>query len=227
MFHYISHWVWVTDLGPVGRWSATMFKSPLRKLVRFFQKSRDGWKAKCQKAKTLNKRLATQARAVQKSRDAWRRKAESAERELRDLRQVGGIAKKHRRRLRRLISRRRRGRRPIRTSSGTSMAEERIRHFLRLVLDAACSFRGARCGHGFVERLRAAVRAASGGEYGTNVAASGRAVRTAASQGGGRRLGLDPRSHRAVGHREMFADRRLSLCRRGTRQAGVRWNTAT
>ena len=39
----------------------TMFKSPLRKLVRFFQKSRDGWKAKCQKAKTLNKRLATQA----------------------------------------------------------------------------------------------------------------------------------------------------------------------
>lgn len=67
----------------------TMFKSPLRKLVRFFQKSRDGWKAKCQKAKTLNKRLATQARAVQKSRDAWRRKAESAERELRDLRQVG------------------------------------------------------------------------------------------------------------------------------------------
>jgi lipopolysaccharide export system protein LptC len=67
----------------------TMFKSPVRKLVKFFRKSRDGWKAKCQEAKTLNKRLATQVRAVEKSRAAWRRKAELAERELRDMRQAG------------------------------------------------------------------------------------------------------------------------------------------
>jgi hypothetical protein len=66
-----------------------MFKSPVRKLVKFFRKSRDGWKAKCQEAKTLNKRLATQVRAVQRSRDAWRRKAESAERALQDLKQAG------------------------------------------------------------------------------------------------------------------------------------------
>ena len=38
-----------------------MFKSPVRKLVKFFRKSRA----------------------------AWRRKAESAERELRDMKQVG------------------------------------------------------------------------------------------------------------------------------------------
>jgi hypothetical protein len=65
-----------------------MLKSPMRKLVKFFRKSRDGWKAKCQEAKTLNKRLATQVRAVEKSRAVWRRKAESAERELREIMQV-------------------------------------------------------------------------------------------------------------------------------------------
>jgi hypothetical protein len=72
-----------------------MFKSPMRKLVKFFRKSRDSWKAKCLEAKTLNKRLATQVRAVEKSRAAWRRKAESAERELRDRRQAGESLKKN------------------------------------------------------------------------------------------------------------------------------------
>jgi hypothetical protein len=65
-----------------------MFKSPMRKLVKFFRKSRDGWKAKCQEAKKLNKRLATQVRAVEKSRAAWRGKAESAERELWEMKQA-------------------------------------------------------------------------------------------------------------------------------------------
>jgi len=64
-----------------------MFKSPVPKLVKFFEKSRNGWKSKCQQAKTRNKRLATQTRAVEKSRDAWRQRAELAEGELRDLRQ--------------------------------------------------------------------------------------------------------------------------------------------
>jgi len=64
-----------------------MFKSPVAKLLKFFQKSRNGWKAKCQQAKERNKHLATQTRAVEKSRAAWRRKAEFAQRELRELRQ--------------------------------------------------------------------------------------------------------------------------------------------
>ena len=57
----------------------------MRKLVRFFQKSRDGWKAKCQEARAANKRLANQTRAVERSRACWREKAESAQRELREL----------------------------------------------------------------------------------------------------------------------------------------------
>ena len=51
---------------------ATMFTSPLRKLVRFFQKSRDAWKAKCQEAKKNCKKLSNQTRAVEKSRDHWK-----------------------------------------------------------------------------------------------------------------------------------------------------------
>jgi hypothetical protein len=64
-----------------------MFKSPVAKLVKFFERSRDGWKAKCQTAKSRSKHWATQARAVERSRDAWRVKAESAVRELRQLKQ--------------------------------------------------------------------------------------------------------------------------------------------
>jgi hypothetical protein len=62
-----------------------MFKSPVAKLLRFFEKSRNNWKAKCQEAKERNKRLRTQTRAVEKSRAVWRERAELAENELRDL----------------------------------------------------------------------------------------------------------------------------------------------
>lgn len=73
----------------VNPWSMerAMFKSPTAKLLKFFEKSRNGWKTKCQRAKERNKRLATQARAVEKSRLVWRQRAELAERELLDLRQ--------------------------------------------------------------------------------------------------------------------------------------------
>lgn len=64
-----------------------MFKSPVAKLLKFFERSRDGWKGKCQTAKSQTKHWANQARAVERSRDVWRNKAEQAERELRQLRQ--------------------------------------------------------------------------------------------------------------------------------------------
>jgi len=35
---------------------AKTFTTPLRKLARFFQRSRDGWKAKCQEAKRACKK---------------------------------------------------------------------------------------------------------------------------------------------------------------------------
>lgn len=62
-----------------------MFKSPVPKLVVFFEKSRNRWKAKCQKAKHQNKLLANQTRAVEKSREDWRRKATEAEERIREL----------------------------------------------------------------------------------------------------------------------------------------------
>ena len=62
-----------------------MFKSPWKKLVRFFEKSRDGWKRKCQQAKRDVQRWTNQARAVARSRDEWRRRAEASGHELEAL----------------------------------------------------------------------------------------------------------------------------------------------
>lgn len=64
-----------------------MFKSPARKLVTFFEKSRNGWKRKCQASRARCKYWANQARAVAKSRDEWRHKAEASVHELQGLRQ--------------------------------------------------------------------------------------------------------------------------------------------
>jgi hypothetical protein len=61
------------------------FTSPLRKLVRFFQRSRDHWKAKCQRAKEQCKRLSNQVRAVEKSREHWRTIAQQAQASLQEL----------------------------------------------------------------------------------------------------------------------------------------------
>ena len=56
-------------------------KSPVRKLVVFFQNSRDQWKAKHHELKTRLKIGQNQVRAVERSRENWRRRAEAAERE--------------------------------------------------------------------------------------------------------------------------------------------------
>jgi predicted nucleic acid-binding Zn-ribbon protein len=63
----------------------TMFKSPIGKLVKFFERSRDRWKAKCLDAKHENKLLSNQARAVMKSRESWKRKAKEAQLQVRKL----------------------------------------------------------------------------------------------------------------------------------------------
>lgn len=64
-----------------------MFKSPVRKLVAFFEKSRNGWKEKCRAAKSQSKYWANQARAAMRSREEWRQKAERSACELEQLRQ--------------------------------------------------------------------------------------------------------------------------------------------
>ena len=71
------------------------FKSPMGKLVKFFQASRDGWKRKHQEAKRKIKRMSNQVRAVERSREHWkekakreRQRAQRLERELDALKSV-------------------------------------------------------------------------------------------------------------------------------------------
>ncbi len=63
------------------------YKSPLRKLLRFFESSRDGWKRKCKEGKVTVKRLANRVRSLQKSRDQWKEQSGRQREELRQLRQ--------------------------------------------------------------------------------------------------------------------------------------------
>lgn len=62
------------------------YRSPVRKLARFFEGSRNTWKAKCLKAKTHVKRLTNGVQALQKSRDRWKTLAKQYRQELRQLR---------------------------------------------------------------------------------------------------------------------------------------------
>ena len=68
--------------------STSEFKSPLKKLVSFFEKSRDNWKAKYIAKRDQAILLANQVRAVEKSREFWRTIAEEAKRELDELKQA-------------------------------------------------------------------------------------------------------------------------------------------
>jgi chromosome segregation ATPase len=61
------------------------WKSPLRKLVKFFQGSRNRWKAKYAAKKQECKLLSNQVRAVEKSRAKWRQDAEQAQQQVREL----------------------------------------------------------------------------------------------------------------------------------------------
>lgn len=65
---------------------AVEYRSPLRKLVRFFQKSRDGWKEKSQQGKVVIKRLTNRMYAMKRSRDRWKTVAKRQRQELQELR---------------------------------------------------------------------------------------------------------------------------------------------
>jgi predicted nucleic acid-binding Zn-ribbon protein len=62
------------------------FTSPMPKLVRFFLRSRDAWKEKCQQAKECLKRVKNEVYALRKSRDEWKEHAKQQEQELTQLR---------------------------------------------------------------------------------------------------------------------------------------------
>jgi hypothetical protein len=61
------------------------FTSPASKLVRFFEKSRNGWKAKHHELKKACKLLQNQTRAVEKSRESWRERALQADQRVAEL----------------------------------------------------------------------------------------------------------------------------------------------
>jgi hypothetical protein len=61
------------------------YKSPQRKLLKFFKQSRDRWKAKCREAKALVKQLKNRVRFLERSRDRWKAKATLLEAELRQV----------------------------------------------------------------------------------------------------------------------------------------------
>lgn len=63
----------------------SQFASPARKLVRFFEKSRNGWKAKHRELKRTCKLLQNQTRAVEKSRESWRKRAAEVEQRVAEL----------------------------------------------------------------------------------------------------------------------------------------------
>ncbi len=59
-----------------------LYKSPQRKLVQFFEKSRNQWKTKYFETKSVMKRLQNRIRFLEKSREHWKKKAKEHEREL-------------------------------------------------------------------------------------------------------------------------------------------------
>jgi hypothetical protein len=62
------------------------YRSPWRVLARFFEKSRDLWKAKYQVLQERIKEFRTEVRDLRRSRDRWRTKAEALEEQVGKLR---------------------------------------------------------------------------------------------------------------------------------------------
>jgi hypothetical protein len=63
------------------------FRSPRHKLLGFFMKSRDRWKAKCLDAKRKGKALTNNVAALQRSREHWKALARGHRDEAEQLRQ--------------------------------------------------------------------------------------------------------------------------------------------
>ncbi|MBC8492809.1 MAG: hypothetical protein H8D43_03405 [Chloroflexi bacterium] len=62
-----------------------VYKSPVRKLTRFFEKSRDQWKAKCREAKTTIKYLKNRVRFLEESKDRWKSRAQELEVQVKQM----------------------------------------------------------------------------------------------------------------------------------------------
>ena len=65
------------------------YKSPLRKLVRFFEKSRNQWKAKCREAKEMVKRLENRVRFLETSKARLKDRVKALEAEVARMKAEG------------------------------------------------------------------------------------------------------------------------------------------
>ena len=70
------------------------YKSPTRKLVRFFNNSRDQWKAKCLEAKAAAKGLKHRIRYLEQSKLEWKTKAKELENELARMKAQQNLAQR-------------------------------------------------------------------------------------------------------------------------------------
>ena len=70
-----------------------LYKSPLRKLVQFFEKSRDSWKAKSLKNKKENRHLKKKLRTLETSKKRWKDEAINLRKQLKNLNQTTEIIK--------------------------------------------------------------------------------------------------------------------------------------
>lgn len=71
-----------------------VFRSPRAKLLRFFERSRNGWKQKCREAKNDAKRLTNNVAALKRSRCRWKVLAKQHADEIERLRRELEEAKK-------------------------------------------------------------------------------------------------------------------------------------
>jgi hypothetical protein len=72
------------------------YKSPQRKLVRFFETSRTQWKAKCRAAKATIKVLKNRIQFLEASKARWKRRAQALEAEVARLTATGHAASRQR-----------------------------------------------------------------------------------------------------------------------------------
>lgn len=69
----------------VGQSGQKTYRSPQRKLVLFFEKSRNQWKAKCLEAKKALRGMTNRAHWLAQSRDRWKDRASTLARRVQEL----------------------------------------------------------------------------------------------------------------------------------------------
>lgn len=123
------------------------YKSPLRKLVRFFEQSRNQWKAKCREAKKMIKQLKKRIRSLEESRERWKEKAKGLQVEVTRLKREQEALEKELEALSQA-----RVEAPVLTDNGGPLTVVAAHHhysvgqvmlFVTLVLSAAVSLRAA------------------------------------------------------------------------------------